>query len=152
MFEDVGFLYNELIMDHNRSPRNFFELKDATQSAQGKNPICGDQVRVFLKIENNIIKDASFTGSGCAHSKASASLLTELVKGKTKAQAEEIFNNVREMMLSGKSDGNIGKMIAFSGIHQKPVKIKCAILPWHALSAALKNEDNITVSTEHEQT
>jgi nitrogen fixation NifU-like protein len=150
MFEDVNFLYNELIMDHNRSPRNFFELKDATQSAQGRNPICGDQVKVFLKIENDVITDASFTGSGCAHCTASASLLTESVKGKTKDQVEKLFNNVREMLVSGKNNGDLGKMIAFSGIHQKPVKIKCAILPWHALHAALKGEAK-PVTTESEQ-
>jgi nitrogen fixation NifU-like protein len=151
MFEDLRDLYNDLILDHEKHPRNFRVLEGATQSAQGYNPICGDNIRLYLNVENGVIKDACFDGHGCALCKASASLLTEIVKGKTKAQAEEIFGHVRELMMTGNANGDVGKLIAFSTVHQRPIRIKCAILPWHALAAALKGEA-APVSTENEQT
>ncbi|HTA95858.1 MAG TPA: SUF system NifU family Fe-S cluster assembly protein, partial [Verrucomicrobiae bacterium] len=149
--EDLRDLYNDLILDHEKRPRNFHVLQNATQSAQGDNPMCGDKVTIYLHLENDVIKDASFTGKSCAICTASASLLTENIKGKTRSQAEAMFGRVRELMMTGKVNGDLGKLIAFSTVHEHLVKIKCAILPWHALNAALKGESK-PVSTENGQT
>ena len=151
MFDDLSDLYQQVILDHCKNPRNFHELPAATCSAQGHNPICGDQLKLFLKMDGDSIKEASFVGSGCCISKASASLLTESVKGKTKAEARKTFEIVREMVTTGTVIGDVGKLAAFAGVHKFPARVKCAILSWHALMAALKGEGQ-PVSTEDEKT
>lgn len=149
MFEDINDLYQEVILDHCKHPRNFHELPQATCSAQGHNPLCGDQLRLFLVVENGTIKDISFVGSGCCISKASASLLTEFAKGRTRAEVEAMFHRVHEMITTGKVSGEVGKLAVFAGVHKYPARVKCAILSWHALMAALKG-DTQTVTTETE--
>ena len=151
MFDDLSDLYQEVILDHCKKPRNFHELPSATCSAQGHNPLCGDQLKLFLAMDAEVIKDISFTGSGCCISKASASLLTEGVKGKTKAEVKKMFDRVHEMVMTGKANGDVGKLAVFAGVHKFPARVKCAILAWHALMAALKGE-NQPVTTENEQT
>lgn len=150
MFDDIHDLYQEVILDHCKHPRNFRELPQATCSAQGHNPLCGDQLRLYLVVENGAIKDISFVGSGCCISKASASLLTEFAKGKTRAEVEAMFNRVHEMITTGKVSGDVGKLAVFAGVHKYPARVKCAILSWHALMAALKGETQ-TVTTETEE-
>jgi nitrogen fixation NifU-like protein len=103
--------------------------------AQGHNPLCGDNLKLFLTLDGDVIKDASFVGSGCCISKASASLLTDNIKGKTKAEAEKMFEQVREMVTTGKVNGDVGKLAVFAGVHKYPARVKCAILSWHALMA-----------------
>jgi nitrogen fixation NifU-like protein len=152
MFDDLGDLYQQVILDHCKHPRNFHELPAATRSAQGHNPLCGDQLRLYVTIEGEQINDISFLGSGCCISKASASLLTESVKGKTKADAQKIFGQVHGMVTTGSIDGDVGKLAVFAGVHKFPTRVKCAILAWHALMAALKGECEQPVSTETEDT
>src|SRR5476651_40050 len=149
MFEDLNDLYQQVILDHCKQPRNFHELPAATCFAQGRNPICGDQLKLFLALYGDTIKDISFTGSGCCISKASASLLTEFAKGKTKIDVEKMFGQVHEMVTTGKVNGDVGKLTVFAGVHKCPARVKCAILAWHALMGALKGEDK-PVTTESE--
>lgn len=148
---DLGELYQEVILDHNKSPRNFKKLKDANRTAEGYNPLCGDQITIFIKLEDGIISDISFLGSGCAISKASASMMTASLKGKTKAEAEILFNKVHKMLtgeLEAKNDlQDLGRLAALSGVCQFPARVKCASLSWHTLNAALKGEGGVT-STE----
>lgn len=151
MFDDINDLYQQVILDHCKQPRNFHEMPAATCSAQGHNPLCGDQLKLFLALDGNKIKDISFTGSGCCISKASASLLTEFAKSKTKADVEKMFGAVHEMVTTGKVLGDVGKLAVFAGVHKYPARVKCAILSWHAVMAALKG-DAKPVSTENEQT
>jgi nitrogen fixation NifU-like protein len=150
MFGELSDIYNEVILDHEKSPRNFHVMEGANRKAQGYNPVCGDNITLYLNLENDVIKDVSFSGSGCALCKASASLLTEYVKNKSKTEAEEMFRKVRELMLTGSSEGDLGKLVVFSSVHKRPIRIKCAILSWHALAAALKGEEQ-PVTTESEQ-
>ena len=150
MFDDLSELYQQVILDHCKQPRNFHELGQPTCSAKGHNPLCGDQLKLFLITENNTIKDISFTGSGCCISKASASLLTETVKGKSKADVQKMFEQVHEMVTTGKVAGEVGKLAVFAGVHKFPARVKCAILAWHAVVAALKGEGAQLVSTETE--
>ena len=147
MFEDLNDLYQQVILDHCKKPRNFHELPAATCSAQGFNPLCGDQLKLFLAMDGDTIKDISFTGSGCCISKASASLLTEYAKGKTKTEVEKIFTEVHDMVMTGKYNGDVGKLAVFAGVHKYPARVKCAILAWHAVIAALKG-DAAPVTTE----
>lgn len=151
MFDDINDLYQQVILDHCKKPRNFHETPQCSCSAQGFNPLCGDNLKLFLTLEGDVIKDASFIGQGCCISKASASLLTESVKGKTKAQAEQMFERVRELVTTGKAEGDVGKLAVFAGVYKYPARVKCAILSWHALMGALKGESQ-PVSTENEQT
>lgn len=150
MFDELSDLYQQVILDHCKHPRNFHELPEATCSAQGHNPLCGDQLKLFLRLEGEVIKDASFLGSGCCISKASASLLSENVKGKTREQVRHMFDLVHEMVMSGKVQGDVGKLAVFAGVYKFPARVKCAILAWHALMAALQGEGQ-PVSTENEQ-
>ena len=150
MFDDLDDLYQQLILDHCKHPRNFHELPAASCSAQGHNPLCGDQLKLFLAMDGDTVRDASFVGSGCCISKASASLLTDHVKGKTKAELQKTFDLVHDMVTTGKANGDLGKLAAFAGVHKYPARVKCAILSWHALMAALKG-DSQPVSTETEQ-
>src|SRR5581483_2716240 len=149
MFDDLNDLYQQVILDHCRKPRNFHELPAATCSAQGHNPLCGDQLKLYLAMEGDRIKDAGFVGSGCCISKASASLLTEEVKGKTKAEVQKTFDQVHDLVMTGNVKGDVGKLAVFAGVHKYPARVKCAILSWHAVMAAIKG-DNQPVSTESE--
>ena len=144
-------LYQEVILDHNNSPRNFREIDGATQIAEGYNPLCGDRAVVYLQLDNDVIGDISFQGSGCAISIASASMMTVSLKGKTRTEAEDLFQRFHSMV-TGAADRAIepqalGKLAAFSGIREFPVRVKCANLAWHALHAALDGNRE-TVSTE----
>lgn len=150
MFDELSDLYQQVILDHCKHPRNFRELGQPTCSAQGHNPLCGDQLRLFLVTEGDRIKEASFLGSGCCISKASASLLTESVKGKTKAEVQRMFEQVHDMVTTGNVVADVGKLAVFAGVYKFPTRVKCAILAWHALTAALKGEAAKPVSTETE--
>ena len=149
MFDDLSDLYQQVILDHCKHPRNFHELTNPTCSAQGRNPLCGDQLKLFLTLEGEVIKDISFLGSGCCISKASASLLTESVKGKTKAEVQKIFDQVHGMVTTGEVSGDVGKLAVFAGVHKFPARVKCAILAWHAVKSALSGGAE-AVSTESE--
>ena len=150
MFDDVNDLYQQVILDHCKNPRNFRELPQCSCSAQGHNPLCGDQLKLFLTLDGDVIREATFVGQGCCISKASASLLTENIKGKTKAEALATFELVRELVTTGKAAGEVGKLAVFAGVYKYPARVKCAILSWHALTAALKGE-GAPVSTESEK-
>jgi nitrogen fixation protein NifU and related proteins len=146
-------LYQEVILDHNRSPRNFRTMAQANRKAQGYNPLCGDQVTVYLQLEDGVIKDISFQGSGCAISKASASMMTAELKGKSEREARELFANVHDM-LTGNSNGaeqegrkKVGKLAILSGVSKFPARVKCASLAWHTVNSALNAEEEV-VSTE----
>jgi nitrogen fixation NifU-like protein len=149
MFDDLADLYQQVILDHCKHPRNFRELGDGSCMAQGHNPLCGDQLKLYLAVDGETIKDASFIGSGCCISKASASLLTESIKGKSKADVQKMFDQVHVMVTSGEVIGDVGKLAVFAGVHKYPARVKCAILAWHAAMAALKGEGK-PVSTETE--
>ncbi len=148
---DLRELYQQVIIEHSRSPRNYKELEGANHSAEGYNPLCGDQIKVFVLLEEGTIKDISFKGSGCAISKASASLMTAAVKGKTVAEAEKLFGRFREMVTSDHDaqidEVGLGKLAVFSGVREFPVRVKCATLAWHTLHAALE-EKGEPVTTE----
>ena len=150
MFDDLNDLYQQTILDHCKKPRNFHEMPEATSSAKGDNPLCGDQLKLFLSMDKDQIKDISFVGSGCCISKASASLLTEFAKGKRKSDVETMFGQVHDMVTTGKVNGDVGKLAVFAGVHKYPARVKCAILSWHAVMAALKGDVG-SVTTESEQ-
>ena len=142
-------LYQEVILDHNKSPRNFRAMAGANRRAEGYNPLCGDQVTVFLQVEDGIIKDISFQGSGCAISKASASMMTTELKGKPECAAHELFENVH-LMLTGEPESpheQVGKLAILSGVCKFPARVKCASLAWHTMESALKG-DNQPAKTE----
>ena len=145
MSDDLNELYQEMIRDHGRRPRNKGRLEGAREAA-GKNPICGDNVRVFVATDGASINDVKFDGDGCEICIASASMMTELVKGKPKTDAEQLFSNFREFLMTGKSEKELGKLEAFSGVHKFPIRVKCAVLPWHAMIATF--EGTAEVSTE----
>jgi len=147
MFDDLTELYHQILLDHNKSPRNFRVLPNANRIAQGTNPICGDSCTVYARMEGDVVQELTFQGSGCAISKASASLLTESLKGKARADVKVMFDKVRDLITTGHSDGDLGKVVALSGVHRFPVRIKCALLPWHAAAAAVEGRGE-TVSTE----
>lgn len=150
MFDDLNDLYQQVILDHCKKPRNFHEMPEATCSAQGHNPLCGDQLKLFLAVEGDAIKDASFVGSGCCISKASASLLTEFAKGKSKQEVATMFDQVHDMVTTGNVKGDVGKLAVFAGVHKYPARVKCAILAWHAVMGALQGESK-SVTTESEE-
>ena len=135
-------LYQEVILDHNKRPRNFGELEDADRSADGHNPLCGDRLTVYLKLDNNGVAEISFDGSGCAISKASASIMTDTVKGKSRAEIDHLFELFHELLTGDpsvreKASAELGKLAVFEGVREFPVRVKCATLPWHTLMAAL---------------
>ena len=143
-------LYQDLILDHNRAPQNFRRMEDANRRVEGINPLCGDRLTVWLRMEEGVIKDAAFQGSGCAISKASASLMTSAVKGKTREEAEALFERFHRLVTGTMEQAeaeSLGKLAAFSGISEFPIRVKCASLSWHALKAALNEPDSV-VSTE----
>lgn len=148
---DLRDIYQEIILDHYRRPRNFSELEGANHEANGHNPLCGDRVAVFLQVEDGTVQDVGFQGSGCAISTASASLMTEAVKGKSVKEVDALFQKFHGLM-TGKEEGEsmeaLGKLEALSGVRQLPVRIKCATLAWHTLQAALQNQKKSSVSTE----
>lgn len=134
---DLADLYQQVILDHNRNPRNFRTVPGANRSAEGYNPLCGDRISLQVRVDDDVIADVGFQGSGCAISKAAASLMTAAVQGKTTTEAETLFQAFREM-LSGGPDAP-GKLAAFSGVKAFPARVKCANLSWHTLHAALQN-------------
>lgn len=143
-------LYQDLILDHNRSPQNFRRMENANRKAEGNNPLCGDRLTVWLRMEHDIIQDATFQGSGCAISKASASLMTGAVKGKSRAEAVALFERFRGLVtgsVQGEEAEALGKLAVFSGVSEFPIRVKCASLSWHAMKAALDQPDAV-VSTE----
>ena len=145
---DLRELYQQIILDHNRSPRNFRIIEAPDRTAEGNNPLCGDRFTVSLKLERNRIVDVAFQGSGCAISKASASLMTEAVKGRTISEAEACFRNFRAMVTSGAALPDAqDKLAVFSGLSEFPTRVKCATLSWHALHAALTNRSK-KITTE----
>lgn len=147
---ELSDLYQEVILDHNKNPRNFREMPEADQYADGKNPLCGDALRVYISMDGDTVTDVAFKGSGCAISKASASMMTQVVKGKTREEAESIFDEFHRMVtgdLDTETDDNdLGKLKIFAGVLEFPARVKCASLSWHTLNAALHGED--VVSTE----
>ena len=147
---DLRDLYQEVILEHSKQPRNYRELADADRKVEGYNPLCGDHFTVYLKMDGEKIQDVSFQGSGCAISKASASMMTQSVKGKTLAEAEKIFEQFHKLVIGAERNGNqeeLGKMAVFSGVSEFPVRVKCATLAWHTLHAALEGKQE-AISTE----
>jgi nitrogen fixation protein NifU and related proteins len=148
-------LYQEVILDHTKRPRNFHEMEAASSKAEGYNPLCGDRATVFVKLDGDIVKDVSFIGKGCAISTASASMMTESIKGKTRAEAEALFQRFHDLITGDPSkpaeglDARLGKLAVFSGVCEFPVRVKCASLPWHTLKAALEHKAE-PISTEQE--
>jgi nitrogen fixation protein NifU and related proteins len=142
---ELNDLYQELILDHNARPHHFGELKDANHQADGINPLCGDQLKVMLHLDNQgVINDVAFIGTGCAISKASASIMTDAVKGKTTQEVEQLFTAFHEMVTGDGSVQAPGKLQAFAGVREFPVRVKCATLCWHTLRAALHDEHSVT--------
>ena len=147
---DLKDLYQEVIVDHNRSPRNFGKLEDADRVLEGYNPLCGDRLKLYLKLDGDRITDISFDGSGCAISVASASLMTEAMKGKTLAEAEQIFNRFHDLVTGDAAPADLeqfGKLAALAGVRDYPTRVKCATLCWHTLHSAITGDEN-TVTTE----
>jgi nitrogen fixation protein NifU and related proteins len=142
---DLGDLYQQVILDHNRNPRNFKAVPGANRTAEGNNPLCGDRITLQVRVEGDVIQDVGFQGSGCAISKASASLMTGAVQGKRTAEAEELFQAFRTMLAGGAAAP--GKLAAFAGVKAFPARVKCANLSWHTLHAALANKAD-PVTTE----
>lgn len=147
---ELSELYQQVILDHNKKPRNFRKIEAPTNTAEGHNPLCGDQLTIYLHLQNNAVEDVSFEGSGCAISKASASMMTQAVKGKSKEQAEELFKEFHSMVTGELDEENtenhLGNLKIFAGVRDFPVRVKCASLPWHTLHAALNKKE--IVSTE----
>jgi nitrogen fixation NifU-like protein len=148
---DLRDLYQDVILEHSKAPRNFRELANANHKAEGFNPLCGDRFTVYLDLDGDSIRDISFQGSGCAISKASASMMTQSLKGKTKADAAKLFNRFHEMVTghdpSNGEQTELGKLTVFSGVSEFPVRVKCATLAWHTLQAALEGKQD-AISTE----
>ena len=139
---ELSELYQQVILDHNKKPRNFRKLEAANRTAEGYNPLCGDQLTVYMQMEDGVVKDISFEGSGCAISKASASMMTQSVKGKTKEEAEALFDEFHRMVMGELDEeatpNHLGRLTIFAGVRDYPARVKCASLPWHTMHAALK--------------
>lgn len=147
---DLRELYQQVILDHNKNPRNFHDMADATSHVEGYNPLCGDHYTVYLKVDGERIEEVSFTGNGCAISKASASVMSSTVKGKSRAEAERLFETFHRLVTgdaSGLSAADLGRLAAFSGVSEFPARVKCATLAWHTLRTALEGRDE-KVTTE----
>lgn len=148
MPDDLNELYQEVILDHSKNPKNYAPLDDANRMAQGRNPVCGDQVTIFMNVEEGVIKDITFQGSGCAISKAAASMMTSSLKGKSIAEAKTLFDKVQEIVTTGEGNlDEVGKLAAFAGVHKFPARVKCAMLPWRAAIAAMEHpeiKENVT--------
>ena len=145
---ELSELYQQVILDHNKKPRNFRKLESADYQAEGYNPLCGDQLTVYINLEDDLVTDVGFEGSGCAISKASASMMTQAVKGKSKEQAERLFKEFHSMVTGEldeeSEDNNLGNLKIFAGVREFPVRVKCATLAWHTLHAALNKQDQIS--------
>jgi nitrogen fixation NifU-like protein len=147
---ELSDLYQQVILDHNKKPRNFRKLEEANRTAEGYNPLCGDQLTVYMQLEDGTVRDISFEGSGCAISKAAASMMTQSIKGKSKEDAENLFDEFHRMV-TGQLDeeatpNNLGRLTIFSGVRDFPARVKCASLSWHTMHAALNGQD--VISTE----
>lgn len=140
-------LYQEVILEHSKHPRNFHALDAANHKAEGFNPLCGDHFTVYVDVQGDAIQDIAFQGTGCAISKASASMMTQSLRGKSAGEAEELFTKFHDLVTGNGTGDNIGKLAAFSGVSEFPLRVKCATLAWHALRAALRGEKE-AVSTE----
>ena len=144
-------LYQQVILDHNKSPRNFRVMDDFTSKAEGYNPLCGDRLDIYLHLEDGIVRDVSFKGEGCAISKASASVMTSLLKGKTIEEAETLFHKFHDLVTGNLGEKpnleDLGKLAVFAGVQEFPVRVKCASLAWHTMMNALQNKDE-KVTTE----
>jgi len=144
-------LYQEMILDHSKNPKNYRCIEDPSGTAEGYNPLCGDKITLFVKMEDGLIRDITFQGSGCAISKASASMMTAALKGKSVEEADAIFKQFHKMLTSSTNDAidpeDLGKLMVFSGVREFPVRVKCASLAWHTMRSALRGEDD-KVSTE----
>lgn len=145
---ELSELYQQVILDHNKKPRNFHKLENANRTAEGFNPLCGDQLHVYIELENGQLKDISFEGSGCAIWKASASMMTQAVKGKSKEEVEILFDEFHRMV-TGKLDqeteeNHLGRLEIFAGVRDFPVRVKCATLSWHTMKAALEGQQSAT--------
>ena len=144
----VDELYQETILDHSKRPRNCHPMPDANRRAEGYNPLCGDKLKLFLKVENDIVQDVSFTGSGCAISTASASLMTESLKGKTREEALKLLDKFHDLLTTDTPvTKELGKLVVFCGVRDYPARVKCATLAWHTLKSALNNVEE-PVTTE----
>lgn len=150
---ELSDLYQEVILEHSKTPRNYRRPAGANREAEGYNPLCGDHFTVFLDMEGDAIRDVGFQGSGCAISKASASMMTQSLKGKTRAEAERLFNQFHGLVTgkpnSSADDSELGKLAVFSGVSRYPARVKCATLAWHTLQSALEGSQK-PVSTEEE--
>ncbi len=146
---DLRDLYQQVIMDHNKKPRNFHEMSNANHMAHGNNPLCGDALVVYVKLNAGVIEDLSFQGSGCAISVASASLMTEALKGKTLEEAEYLYQQVHNQMTGEEFDASsLGKLEVLSGVKEFPARVKCATLSWHTMHTAMDNDHDVSVTTE----
>src|ERR1043166_572933 len=145
---ELSELYQQVILDHNKKPRNFRELEGANRRAEGFNPLCGDQLTVYVLMDGGVVKDLSFVGTGCAISKASASMMTQAVRGKSREEALALFEEFHRMVtgeLDEEAEGNgLGRLKIFAGVRDYPARVKCASLPWHTLHAALEGEERGT--------
>jgi nitrogen fixation NifU-like protein len=145
---EVNDLYQEVILEHNKNPRNFRDIPDADKKALGNNPLCGDALQVYIAMDGDTIKDVAFKGSGCAISKASASMMTQAVKGRTKDEADVLFDEFHRMVLGEldeeSEETHLGKLRIFAGVREFPARVKCASLSWHTLHAALQGEGEIS--------
>ena len=149
--DDLRELYQEVILDHGKRPRNLREIQGAHRTAEGYNPLCGDRATVYVQLEGDVVKDVSFVGRGCSISTASASMMTETLKGKTRAEVEALFERFHDLVTADPSkaaaaSAELGKLAVFAGVHEFPVRVKCASLPWHTMKAALEGGDK--ASTE----
>ncbi len=147
---EISDLYQQVILDHNKQPCNFHQVEGSNRKAEGYNPLCGDRLTLYAKIEDGVVRDVGFVGSGCAISKASASMMTEAIKGKPLAEVEKIFKAfhglVTEEDREGRDEAGLGKLVVFSGVREFPVRVKCATLAWHTLRAALEDKDGTTTT------
>jgi nitrogen fixation NifU-like protein len=153
--QDLRELYQEIILDHYKHPRNFHKMENPDRVVDGQNPLCGDHYTVYLLLQDDVVKDISFEGAGCAISKASASLMSSIIKGKNRQEIEKLFNLFHKVvtgdMQAADHLAELGKLAAFSGVAEYPLRVKCAILPWHAMFSALKGETT-SVITEEDKT
>ena len=145
---ELSELYQQVILDHNKKPRNFHVLEGANRVSEGFNPLCGDQLTVYMLMDEGVVKDLSFVGTGCAISKAAASMMTQAVKGKTREEAQVLFGEFHRMVIGELDEelepNHLGRLTIFSGVRDYPARVKCASLPWHTMHAALEGEDSVT--------
>lgn len=147
MLDELRDLYQEVVFDHNRNPRNFRVMEDANRTVDGFNPLCGDKITLYVKVQDGVIADVSFQGQGCAISTASASIMTEIIKGKSGAEAEQLFETFHRITTSQDDTVSLealGKLAVLAGVRAYPARVKCATLAWHSLQAALKNQTAVT--------